>query len=72
VLCDAVENLASQFTKLDKPKYSGDPMMDSVLSTRNPEFDEWVAGLPPNYWTRYDLSAARIGWEAAIKHNQSK
>jgi hypothetical protein len=57
--------LKSQFTKLDKPKYSGAPMMDSVLATRNPEFDAWVASLPATYWTRYDLSAARIGWEAA-------
>ena len=57
--------MKSQFTKLDKPKYSGAPMMDSVLATRNPEFDAWVASLPPTYWTRYDLSAARIGWEAA-------
>jgi len=65
VVCDTLENLASQFTKLDKPKYSGAPMMDSVLATRNPEFDAWVASLPATYWTRYDLSAARIGWEAA-------
>jgi hypothetical protein len=55
----------SRFTKLDKPKYSGDPMLDAVLQTRNPEFDAWVASLPPTYWGRYDLSAARIGWEAA-------
>lgn len=57
--------LKAQFTKLDKPKYSGAPMLDSVLSVRNPLFDAWVASLPATYWTRYDLSAARIGWEAA-------
>lgn len=59
------DHLAAQFTKLDKPKYSGAPMMDKVLSVRNPEFDAWVQSLPATYWTRYDLSAARIGWEAA-------
>ena len=58
--------LAAQFTKLDKPKYSGAPMLDAVLLERNPLFDAWVQSLPPTYWTRYDLSAARIGWEAAM------
>jgi hypothetical protein len=73
-LAAAIRELAalkSQFTKLDKPKYSGAPMMDSVLATRNPEFDAWVASLPATYWTRYDLSAARIGWEAALQKVQS-
>lgn len=57
--------LAARFTRLDEPRYSGKPMLDSVLSVRNPEFDVWVASLPPTYWARYDLSAVRIGWEAA-------
>ena len=30
----------------------------------NPSFDEWKATLPPKSWARYDLSAARLGWEA--------
>lgn len=59
--------LAKKFTRLDKPKYSGDPMLDSVLMDTNPDFREWVHSLPPTYWARYDLSAARIGWEAACK-----
>ena len=59
--------LAERFTKLDKPKYSGEPMLDSVLGTENEDFRAWVASLPPTYWARYDLSAARIGWEAACK-----
>lgn len=59
--------LAEKFTKLDKPKYSGDPMLDSVLGTPNADFRAWVESLPPTYWARYDLSAARIGWEAACK-----
>jgi hypothetical protein len=58
-----IEELKSRFTKLDEPKYSGSPMLDAVLKERNPEFDEWVASLPATYWARYDLSAARIGWE---------
>jgi hypothetical protein len=63
------DSLANRFTKLDKPKYSGAPMMDSVLGTPNADFRAWVDSLPPTYWTRYDLSAARIGWEAAKKCN---
>lgn len=59
--------LAKRFTKLDKPRYSGEPMLDEVLGTPNPEFNAWVESLPPTYWARYDLSAARIGWEAAMK-----
>jgi hypothetical protein len=70
-LCDAAEAMESKFTKLDKPKYSGDPMMDSVLGTPNADFRAWVDSLPPTYWTRYDLSAARIGWEAALQKVQS-
>jgi hypothetical protein len=62
-----IEALTKRFTKLDKPKYSGEPMMDSVLATTNPDFRAWVDSLPPAYWARYDLSAARIGWEAASK-----
>ena len=65
------DELAAKFTKLDKPKYSGLPMMDQVLAKPNPEFIAWVASLPATYWTRYDLSAARIGWEAARTWNDS-
>lgn len=56
--------IASKFTKLDKPKYKGDPMLDAVLATESPEFRAWVNSLPAEYWARYDLSAARIGWES--------
>ncbi len=59
------DRLAEKFTRLDKPKYSGDPMLDSVLKVTNPAFRNWAHSLPPTYWARYDLSAARIGWEAA-------
>jgi hypothetical protein len=62
-----IEALTKRFTKLDKPKYSGDPMLDSVLGETNEDFRAWVESLPPTYWARYDLSAARIGWEAASK-----
>lgn len=61
------DELRSKFTKLDKPRYSGLPMLDDLLKERNPEFDAWVANLPASYWLRYDLSAARIGWESAME-----
>lgn len=61
--------LGALFTKLDQPRYKGDPMLDSVLETRNDEFRAWAESLPKEYWARYDLSAARIGWEAAKKRS---
>ena len=63
--------LAARFTRLDAPKYSGAPMLDSVLEIPCPEFRAWVETLPATYWARYDLSAARIGWEAGRKSAQS-
>lgn len=68
---DLIEDLVSKFTNLDKPKRSGDPMLDSVLGTPNADFRAWVDSLPPSYWARYDLSAARVGWEAACKFIQA-
>ncbi len=59
-----LKELRAKFTRLDQPRYSGAPMLDAVLGTPNPEFRTWVDSLPPTYWARYDLSAARIGWEA--------
>lgn len=66
------KELAKKFTRLDKPKHSGDPMLDAVLGTRNSDFDAWVARLPVTYWVRYDLSAARIGWEAFVALKESQ
>jgi hypothetical protein len=65
-LADEINRLRSRFTKLDAPRYSGAAMLDSVLMERNPEFDAWAKTIPPEYWARYDLSAARIGWEGAM------
>jgi hypothetical protein len=31
----------------------------------NAEFDAWVASLPAKSWAKYDLSACRLGWDAA-------
>ena len=67
-----IETLRVNFTKMDEPRYSGNPMMDAVLGTVNPEFREWVRSIPPTYWSRYDLSAARIGWEAAYDNLHRK
>ena len=68
---DLIDDLVNRFTKLDKPKYSGDSMLDAVLGTPNADFRTWVDSLPPSYWARYDLSAARIGWDAACKFIQA-
>lgn len=33
--------------------------------TRDLEFEAWRDSLPATHWARYDLSACRLGWEAA-------
>jgi hypothetical protein len=30
------------------------------------DFDAWVASLPATHWSKYDLSACRLGWDAAL------
>ena len=58
-----LERMKLMFTRLDQPKYKGAPMLDEVLKEPNLDFRAWVETLPSAYWARYDLSAARIGWE---------
>ena len=29
-------------------------------------FDAWAQSLPDNYWAKYDLSACKLGWDAAL------
>lgn len=29
-------------------------------------FDKWRDSLPKEHWARYDLSACKLGWDAAI------
>lgn len=41
--------------------------IDEVLKTNNPEFRAWVDSLPAKHWAKYDLSACRLGWEAATE-----
>jgi hypothetical protein len=66
-LVDEIDRLRAKFTKLDMPRYSGAPMLDDVLAEPNPAFRAWAETIPTEYWARYDLSAARIGWEGAMK-----
>jgi hypothetical protein len=35
----------------------------------DPMFDLWVASMPMDSWARYDLSACRLGWDAAKEAN---
>ena len=32
---------------------------------RDDRFDKWVESLPASHWAKYDLSACRLGWDAA-------
>ena len=38
-----------------------------MANDNDPEFREWVESLPEKHWAKYDLSAARLGWDAAKK-----
>lgn len=38
-----------------------------VNAPRNYEFETWRDSLPEKHWAKYDLSACRLGWEAAIE-----
>ena len=33
----------------------------------NPLFRKWVETLPDNTWAKKDLSACRLGWDAAVE-----
>lgn len=38
--------------------------LEKRLWDNNPEFRAFVESVPDKHWSRYDLSAMRIGWEA--------
>ena len=39
----------------------------SDLTERNPAFRAWVETFPDEYWAKKDLSACRLGWDAATQ-----
>jgi len=44
------------------------------LLTADPEFSRLVKYLPDTHWSKYDVSAARLGWEAHkawVRHKDS-
>ena len=45
---------------------------DEKLKVPNVEFDAWVASMPAKHWSKYDLSACRLGWEAALDAERQK
>lgn len=34
------------------------------LGTVDHDFREFIANMPDSHWSKYDLSAVRLGWEA--------
>ena len=42
-------------------------LMGKLGTVDDGEFQSFVAMLPKKYWAKYDLSALRLGWEAAKK-----
>jgi hypothetical protein len=41
-------------------------MVQPDFTKPNPAFEEWKATMPATHWAKYDLSACRLGWEAAM------
>ena len=39
----------------------------SDLTERNPAFRAWVETFPDEHWAKKDLSACRLGWDAATQ-----
>lgn len=39
--------------------------LGDVLKDPNSAFDAWVKSMPDTHWAKHDLSACRLGWEAA-------
>ena len=41
------------------------PELNDILVTPDEDFTAWAHSLPENYWARYDLSAAKLGFVMA-------
>lgn len=46
-----------------KPKFVGDPELDTLIRDPSPAFEAWRDTLKPEYWAHYDISAVRLGYE---------
>lgn len=42
------------------------------LGTPDQDWKEFKDSLPAKYWAKYDLSALRLGWEAAKRRYKSE
>jgi hypothetical protein len=40
-------------------------VLERRMLERCPEFEAWAHSLPAKHWATRDISAARLGWEAA-------
>lgn len=52
-------------------KYLSAEELSSLGLKTDPEFNAWVDSLSDKHWSKYDLSACRLGWIAA-KHSTWK
>lgn len=46
-------------------------MSEPIFTEPDPEFDAWRDSLPDKHWAKYDLSACRLGWDAAKARAES-
>lgn len=51
----------------DEPKLSDSQELNRLLTTKDPSWDAWKQTIPEKYWARYDLSAVKLGWSAAME-----
>lgn len=42
------------------------------ILTKDENFRKWVESLPDEYWAKKDLSACRMGWDAALEYVAEK
>lgn len=38
--------------------------LDQLITKPDPAFKAFVASMPDKHWSKYDISAVRLGWEA--------
>lgn len=50
-----------------EPKLSDSQELNRLLTTKDPSWDAWKQTIPEKYWARYDLSAVKLGWSAAME-----
>lgn len=57
--------------KAEPVKLSDAKELNDLLLEPDPSFHAWRDTIPQKYWARYDLSAVKLGWSAAMKEQNN-